>query len=999
MRYAAKLLGLVVAAIAVVPAIQSPAASGPSATSWATPLPGPNHRQPAWPAPPHLRAETRSMPLVKGHLPPPRVQLKAQRPLPPTAQPKQTDPSTMLQVEGRLEEGDASLGGGSRYDAYTIAGRAGQTITITLESVEFDPFLLFGDGEGNELARHDDIDTEGGNYHSFIALTLPADGTYQIWALGLNTVARGRYRLVVEEVAPGQATPRLSATALAQVEATRLLRQGLRQLDLSQFQAALQSWEQALEMYRELGDRAGESRTLGNMGIAYRSLGQYERAIDFYEQDLAITREIGDRPGEGAALGNLGNAYGDLGQYGRAIDFYEQRRAIAREVGDRAGEGRALGNMGSVYHRLGQYERAIDFYEQGLAIAHEMGDRGSEGVALGNLGAASHSLGQYERAIELYEQNLAIAREIGDRAEAARTLGNMGIAYHGLGQPERAIEFYEQNLAIAREIGDRASEGAALGNLGNAYRSLGQPERAIELYGQDLAIARELGDRVGESRALNNQGATLMRLGQYPQAASALHQSIEIFESLRSALSDSQLIAIADTQRQAYQSLESALIAQNKPAEALVIAERGRARAFVLQLASRLANPDSLTNIVASDQVQAPTIAEIQRIARNTNTTLVTYSQIFDEALHIWVVQPSGTVDFRSVELAGASDRGPALSPIAAIDGPIYRSASTELGELVTDSRASIVVESTGNRPDQLQALHTLLIDPIADLLPADPAANVVFIPQGNLFLVPFAALQDADGTYLIEKHTILTAPSIQVFGLANQAASTTLGANAGAPFSTDHALIVGNPTMPSVWIPTASGDFTQTQLSDLPGAKAEAEVIGRVLNTAPLVGNQATEAAVKQRLASAQLIHLATHGLLDYGDPGAYGRLDVPGAIALTPDNTEDGLLTSAEILDMDLSAELAVLSACDTGRGRITGDGVVGLSRSLITAGVPSVVVSLWAVPDAPTAELMTEFYRQLSQGQTKAQALRQAILTTMEQHPEPRAWAAFTLIGVAD
>ena len=92
-------------------------------------------------------------------------------------------------------------------------------------------------------------------------------------------------------------------------------------------------------------------------------------------------------------------------------------------------------------------------------------------------------------------------------------------------------------------------------------------------------------------------------------------------------------------------------------------------------------------------------------------------------------------------------------------------------------------------------------------------------------------------------------------------------------------------------------------------------------------------------------------------------------------------------------------MLSACDTGRGTITGDGVIGLSRSLITAGVPSLVVSLWSVPDAPTAELMVEFYEQLQQGQDKAQALRQAMLITKETHPDPRDWAAFTLIGEAD
>ncbi|MEM7716537.1 MAG: CHAT domain-containing protein, partial [Cyanobacteria bacterium P01_A01_bin.68] len=111
------------------------------------------------------------------------------------------------------------------------------------------------------------------------------------------------------------------------------------------------------------------------------------------------------------------------------------------------------------------------------------------------------------------------------------------------------------------------------------------------------------------------------------------------------------------------------------------------------------------------------------------------------------------------------------------------------------------------------------------------------------------------------------------------------------------------------------------------------------------------------------------------------------------------DGFLTAGEILDLKLNAELVVLSACDTGRGRISGDGVIGLSRSLISAGVPSVLVSLWSVPDSPTASLMTEFYQNLSKNPDRATALRQAMLTTMKRHPNPRDWAAFTLIGEAE
>jgi CHAT domain-containing protein len=146
--------------------------------------------------------------------------------------------------------------------------------------------------------------------------------------------------------------------------------------------------------------------------------------------------------------------------------------------------------------------------------------------------------------------------------------------------------------------------------------------------------------------------------------------------------------------------------------------------------------------------------------------------------------------------------------------------------------------------------------------------------------------------------------------------------------------------------------------------------------------------------MATARLIHLATHGLLE-----TVGESGIPGAIALALDDQNDGLLTSAEILPLSLQAELVVLSACDTGLGTLTGDGVVGLARSFFQAGVASVMVSLWAVPDAPTAELMAEFYRQLLRGQVKAQALRRAMLTTRQSYPNPEDWAAFSLVGAAE
>jgi CHAT domain-containing protein len=238
----------------------------------------------------------------------------------------------------------------------------------------------------------------------------------------------------------------------------------------------------------------------------------------------------------------------------------------------------------------------------------------------------------------------------------------------------------------------------------------------------------------------------------------------------------------------------------------------------------------------------------------------------------------------------------------------------------------------------------------------------------------------DSEGKYLVEKHTILTAPSIQVLELTHKARQN-------ASRSGQEALVVGNPSpMPKGFTP-------------LKGAQKEALDVAQLLKTQPLIGSQATEPAVMQKLPSARIIHLATHGTFNEQQP-------LLGGVALAQtgkDTQNDGLLTADEIFNLDgkLSAELLVLSACNTGRGRITGDGVIGLSRSFIAAGIPSVLVSLWAVPDAPTAFLMTEFYTNLYQKKLdKAQSLRQAMLKMMETHRDnPRDWAAFTLIGEAE
>ena len=828
-------------------------------------------------------------------------------------------------------------------------------------------------------------------------------------------------------------------------EANRLKQQGIEQAQTRQFEGAFQSWQQALLIYREIKDRQGEGRVLNNLGLGYYLLSDYAKAVDYHQQSLAIAKrcceaqiakDVKDQEGEGKALGNLGNVYYYLGNYTKAIDYHRQHLAIAKEIKDREGEWKALGNLGDDYQALGDYTKAIDYYQQSLAIirevpnrpdesgalgrlgnvyenlgdytkaidyhkqslviAKDIKDRQGEGAALNNLGNAHKALGDYPKAIDYHQQSLAILREVNDRQGEGAALGNLGVDYKNLGEYAKAIDYQQQRLAIAREIKDRQGEGTALGNLGIAYNALGDYAKAIDYQQQSLVITKAIPDRDGEATALNNLGIALGNSGNLAEAQKTLMQGIQVNESLRAGVgsNDTNKVSIFEEQARTYRLLQKVLIAQNKTDAALEIAERGRARAFVELLARRLS-----TNPTEATTITPPTIEQIKQIAKAQNATLVQYSIIYDDfkvqgkeqshesELYIWVIKPTGEVTFHRSDLK-----------------LLWQQQNSSLAQLVFNSRDSIgvrglpivgVVPRPGRQQNQeasltqqLQQLHKLLIEPITDLLPTDPNAHVVFMPQGDLFLVPFPALKDKDGKYLIEKHTLLTAPSIQVLELTRQQRQR-VGATSTPPLQGNDALVVGNPTMPSV--PPEPGQPPQ-QLPSLPGAEREALAIAPLLNTKPLIGNLATKSAIVELLAGARIIHLATHGLLD----------DVRGlgsAIALTPSDNDDGLLTAEEILNLKLKAELVVLSACNTGRGRLTGDGVIGLSRSLISAGVPSVLVSLWSVPDAPTASLMSEFYQNLQNNPNKAQALRQAMLTTMKQHPNPKDWAAFTLIGEAE
>ncbi len=801
---------------------------------------------------------------------------------------------------------------------------------------------------------------------------------------------------------------------------------------ISEYEKAREYHEQALAIARKLPDKKSESNALGNLGLAYYSQGNYDKAIELQQESLKIAQEIDDKVGIGAAFLGLGQAYNAKAEYALALESFDQSLTLAQETADPYAERAALSSLGLIHRFLGEYKKAEEHHRKHLEVAEKTKNPQSQAIALNSLGIIKNLQGKYEEAIwgrgtkvprppdllpqiAFLEKGLELAREIDDPDSEAVALGSLAQAYHFQKDYDKSIEYLQQRLAIADEIKDPRGKSIALGNLGNAYHAQGKLSQALKYHEQSWEIARQIEDIRQEANALGSIGLVLLDSGELPAAERHLREAITTLEVIRENLQDKDelKISIFEIHSSPYRLLQTALIAQNQPQEALEIAERGRARAFVELLQRRL-SPQKTDSV----KIKPPSIAEIQQIAAEQNATLVEYSLIpSDNELYIWVIRPTGEIAFRrsvlnsqknniknlvKVTLESIGVRGD--SPTEELDfapGDLVKlkddakdsepwevvEYNAENGILsltlssfppgiaishpVTAVAAKVSSRRTNNR--NFQQLHEILIEPIAEFLPTDPEARVIFIPHGELFQVPFPALQDEEGNYLIEKYPILTAPAIEVLKLTHERKQQVPGLASGV-------LVVGNPSpMPENYSP-------------IEGSEEEAKIVAQLLNTKPIIGKDATESAIKQQLSTARLIHIATHGTFDDEKP-------LEGAIALGKERDGDGLLKATEILEYKLNAELFVLSACNTARGKITGDGVIGLSRSLFAAGVPSVIVSLWQVPDKEvTPLLMEEFYKNLQRNLDKAKALRQAMVATMAKHPEPEKWAAFTLIGEA-
>ena len=431
---------------------------------------------------------------------------------------------------------ERELAGGESH-TYRITLESGQFMRVLVEQKGIDLTLALATpqdeaGKATVEVNLNRVDLESLSYEAIVS----GEYRFTVRALGSETL-KGTYQASLKQMLAATAQDRQRITA------ERLLGEGYPLYQRGQAKTATEKFEQALPLWRELGDQYWEAYTLTYLGYAGINLSRSEKAIEYFEQALTIYRHLKDSGGEGNALNGMGSASRLLGRAEKAIQYFEQSVQIRRDTKNRYGEGSTLSNLGLAYGDLSHHEKAIEQYEQALQIAREVKDRSLEGRALNGLGLATSNLGNYEKSIEYYEQALTTSREVKNRINEAVLLNNLGITYELLGRTEKALEYYEQALGIQREVKSRQGEAAAFSNLAGAYYALGNYEKAIESYEQSLAICREVKDRKGEGIVLSLLGGSFNALGRYQKAIGYLDQALAIDREVKARSHEGSALA------------------------------------------------------------------------------------------------------------------------------------------------------------------------------------------------------------------------------------------------------------------------------------------------------------------------------------------------------------------------------------------------------------------------------------------------------------------------
>jgi CHAT domain-containing protein/Tfp pilus assembly protein PilF len=839
-----------------------------------------------------------------------------------------------------------------------------------------------------------------------------------------------------------RALPLWRAANRRQGEVRTLTSMGLTYSLMGESQTALEYLDgMALPSLREAGDRMGEAAAHNNIGYVYQSLGDDETALSHYRDALVIFDQIKMVAGQAVTSVYIGDVSASLGRAREAQENYERGLALSRALGNPLLEAEVLNSMGSLRLSAGKAEEAYELFRQALS-AYEKGEylRG-QAAALNNIGWYFGGRGDWRTAAGHFRRALEFCRAAGDRLGESLTLYNLARSDLELGDAATARENVEAGLRLTESLRTKIASG----DLRASY--FATAHRQFELY---IAVLMKLYGRDHDS----GLAAAAFEASERGRARSLLETLAETHADIRRGVDPALLLRERELQSRLDAKAERRVQLLGARAAAKEVAEVERQMDDLTGEYRRVQGQIRASSPLYAALVQpAPlTLGETQKKVLDADTVLLEYA-LGEQRSFVWAVTPDS---IKSFELPARAEVETAARRVYELLTARNRQVKGETGQ----QWQARIRQADAAYEDASAALGRMLLNPVAAEL---GHKRLVVVADGALQYVPFAALpapvetagektrvEDA-GTRragkpssndtppnpragfipLIAEHEVVSLPSASVLALTREEMQSrrpapksvavladpvfdgnderlalAKGSGAGRRSGPDHAAGTVESEMSAAGVARKAlrsfdGLDEGTGIARLLFSQREARTIMASVPTGDgmlALGFHASRATARSpELSQYRIVHFATHGLLNSEHP------ELSGIILSLFDETgrrQDGFLELNEIYNLNLPADLVVLSACQTALGKdVRGEGLVGLTRGFMYAGARRVVASLWKVDDSATAELMGEFYREmLGKGLRPAEALR-AAQRHMWQQPRwrsPYFWAAFTLQG---
>lgn len=775
--------------------------------------------------------------------------------------------------------------------------------------------------------------------------------------------------------------------------------------------------------------------SLSSIGLIHLVKGSPAEALPFLEESNRLFERIGPKGANWVTIYRMGHAYLQMGDYARAMDFYQQSVELlrARDPKDEL----AVQNVtiANLYEIQGDHEQARALYEKALASFLKTGSQYGQSISLAGLAEVYQNLEQYDKAAEYETKALDIRRSTGNLSQSFISLKRLGIDYAAMGDSSTALEYFNEALAIARSRN-------ADNQLSDIYLEIAKLRLAradLTAASEGIALAREHAEKLpdqAQSWELYAVSGRIKRMsGKLDEARSDLNHAVKIIETTNIAGGNNEKERFYAGRISAYDDLIELELSQGRMEEAFMVSERRRSRALIDTLRNGNAGrskdgyPESKDDKRLRDEI-ASLNSQIGKLIEKGDVKDRQLSQFKDELdakrleyerfkTKLYVSHPelvTSRGEMQPINLADTisllSDKGSLLLEYLVTNEKTYAFAITrgssntprlkvyqlnigkdKLAATIDKFRTGI---SNGDLGFASGARHIydLLLRPLAPELAAK--TNVIIVPDGPLWELPFQAIQDPAGKYFIERSTISYAPSLT--------ALREMKKNSRPVASTPGSELVafGNPVVSAGTSAKVKRVFMSERLEPLPEAERLVNGLAKMYGpgrSKVYTGAEAREQIAKSEVPKYRVVQFATHGILNNASP-MYSHLVLAQN---DKDSKEDGLLEAWEMKDLDLKADLVVLSACDTARGKISGgEGVIGMAWAMFIAGAPTTVASQWRVESSSTTELMLEFHRQLlTRRVSKAEALRRAELSVLHnpKYRHPSYWGAWVMIGTSN